>query len=130
MPDREKVMLGIEACANSDIMMHCSVCPYYEIHQRCVTTMMRDALALLKEQEARVLTIDNIETLLHKGSDVFIERRGLGFILPATVFRVGRNFIEFYGALMSERFDRYNRFWRLWTNRPTDDQRKAAVWNG
>lgn len=128
MADREKVLYALN-CRAIDTPATCAECSYYNAEWCCCNTkyIMKDALALLKEQEAKVLTIDGIETL-HKGSDVFIERRGLDFILPATVFRVGRNFIEFYGTPMSERFDRYNRFWRLWTNRPTDEQRRSVPW--
>ena len=130
MAKQEKIILGLKCHSFSEY--GCDDCPYNELfgvdNMTCVQHLTIDAIDLLKEQEARALTIDGIETL-HKGSDVFIERRGLDFILPATVFRVGRNFIEFYGNPMSERFDRYNRFWRLWTNRPTDEKRKEAEWD-
>ena len=55
MPDREKVINGIEMCISSD---ECSVdkCPYYIRPNNesglCWDRLMKDALALLKEQES------------------------------------------------------------------------------
>ena len=48
MPDREKVMLGLEYCALGD----CILCPYTE--SRCQEHLCGDALALLKEQEEKI----------------------------------------------------------------------------
>lgn len=50
--DREKVIKGLEHCSSS---LGCYECPYSEIDQRtieCQLELDRDALALLKEQEA------------------------------------------------------------------------------
>ena len=55
MPDREKVIKGLEMCLADEL---CDGCPYEEncfdtdIDNPWGTYVMRDALALLKEQEA------------------------------------------------------------------------------
>lgn len=54
MADREKVMRGLEACACDMRLMQCENCPYHTDKARCLTTLMRDALALLKEQEEKI----------------------------------------------------------------------------
>lgn len=54
MDDFEKVTRGLEACVGDLLLMQCSNCPYQTDKSRCVTTLMRDALALLKEQEEKI----------------------------------------------------------------------------
>lgn len=54
MPDREKVIKGLEAC--SDVYYGadgaCSSCPYSQTNgDRCLAELVHDAIALLKEQE-------------------------------------------------------------------------------
>lgn len=51
MLDREKVIHGLEACVSRTRLMQCKSCPYQTDKTRCVTTLMQDALTLLKEQE-------------------------------------------------------------------------------
>jgi hypothetical protein len=50
----EKVIRGLEACVCDSRLMQCANCPYHTDKSRCVTTLMRDALAMLKEQEDRI----------------------------------------------------------------------------
>lgn len=55
MPDREKVIKGLEICVGGDDFSVCmrNECPYIGGSQDgyCITNLERDALALLKEQE-------------------------------------------------------------------------------
>ena len=49
MPDREKVVKGLESCATGK----CEIsCPYHNVPQ-CTRAILTDALALLKEQEEK-----------------------------------------------------------------------------
>lgn len=58
MPDREKVMKGLECCIvrDPDAKRNCVECPYNHegiiTNAPCANGLMADALALLKEQEA------------------------------------------------------------------------------
>lgn len=52
MPDREKVIKGLEYCKHTD-GVECPNCPYWH-DDDCVETLHSDTLALLKEQEAVV----------------------------------------------------------------------------
>lgn len=58
MPDREKVIKGLECCCEHIKGMNCDHCPYdeeqTEIGQinQCTSALAYDALELLKEQEA------------------------------------------------------------------------------
>ena len=57
MPDREKVIKGLECCRDLDLTdMGCpDACPYYDDSNECgcclYTPLMNDAIALLREQE-------------------------------------------------------------------------------
>ena len=51
MADFEKVTRGLEACVCDSRLMQCANCPYHTDKSRCVTTLMRDALALLREYD-------------------------------------------------------------------------------
>ncbi len=52
MPDREKVMRGLECCAFGSLS-DCEGCPYY-IETRCSELLCSDALALLKGQDEEI----------------------------------------------------------------------------
>ena len=60
MVDREKVLKGLECCA---YWHGCKGCPYIEDCDRAegFTALARDALALLKVQEPRVMTLEEIK---------------------------------------------------------------------
>ena len=54
MPDREKVIKGLECCVTMpDIYPRCEECPYADAEGTCANLngLHRDALALLKAQE-------------------------------------------------------------------------------
>lgn len=56
MSDKEKVIKGLECCANS-----CSnACPYADIDDDCQGMLCKDALSMLKEQEARIKKYDTL----------------------------------------------------------------------
>jgi hypothetical protein len=49
MPDREKVIKGLEYC--EEYFNCCDKCPYWNGGTHCAADLAHDALALLKEQE-------------------------------------------------------------------------------
>ena len=57
MPDREKVIKGLECCKRKD-GNECKVCPYTE-SEYCTEDMVTDALALLKESVSQAV-VDQI----------------------------------------------------------------------
>jgi hypothetical protein len=87
---------------------------------------LKDALALLKEQEPRVMKVGEVRNWVNSDrvtrEPVFIEMRSgvCGWIIDDEVR-------EIPGAenLTS---DLYSRTWRCWTSRPTDTQRRTAMW--
>lgn len=65
MPDRDKVIKGLEACRKTD----CINCPYHAEEARAkaclIDELLKDALTLLKEQEAiePIIFSENIKML-------------------------------------------------------------------
>ena len=62
MPDREKVLKGLELCTDISGRL-CVSCPYYT-DTDCPEQLCADALALLKEQEERIgMLTDQIDAI-------------------------------------------------------------------
>lgn len=69
MSKYEQVVNGIECCAcNKTENESCCVCPYTDSPNSCIDELLKDALELLKEQQA-------IIERYHK-ADVFLEVHG------------------------------------------------------
>ena len=138
MADVEKVIKGLECCMAEK--MCCNKCPY---KGQCddggyyYSRAIEEALELLKAQEPRVMTLEEVKRLA-PDDDVWIEYHELdGWTISAVTVR------EIYDngilcRLQNPRFSfgRYNYYggdwlaWRCWTSRPTNEQRKAVKWNG
>lgn len=109
MADREKVIRGLAICSTPICRTDC---PYDNGKvSGCIVTLMKDALELLKGQEARVMTKDEAN-----GAEVtWLEVRGN----------------EPYATLYANTFkpESYGKYYRCWNYKPTDEQRKAVKWD-
>lgn len=132
MIEREKVIRGLEACSGG--IGSCDNCPYaYKGSMMCDrSSLMRDALELLKRQEPRVLTLE--ETIALCGEPVWLEEDTLQGSHGA--WGVVKGLHEQYKAVNigGARFTywpraKYGISWRCWSARPTEEQRKAAKWD-
>ena len=127
MEKREKVIKGLECCIlhDPDDKPRCESCPY---DGACVNRLKRDALKLLKAQEPRVMTLEEVKTaevVFMEFQDVITTR------IVDTWFGNGDGDIRLAG-MDGTRYmgkDAYNDSWRCWTSRPTDEQRKAVKWD-
>ena len=137
MPDRKKVIRGLEMCSiTPSNRVHCHKCPYNNgISIGCMVDLMKDARALLKEQEARVLSAEemaqiepdtvywgegnNVRNLWPMAfTDKAIEDSDSGFLKDS------------YGRIYEvELYNKGVMGWRLWTSRPTEEQRKVVPWD-
>ena len=54
--DREKVIKGLECCHNKNMLWQHDQCPYHGFDEDCESNLHADAIALLKEQEAKPMT--------------------------------------------------------------------------
>ena len=65
MVDREKVIKGLECHAE----VNCAECPYRDGWRTCPfgETLLADAIALLKEQEERIETLESLRRIEQEG---------------------------------------------------------------
>ena len=136
MADREKVIKGLECCA---IGLYCpdEECPYEkdkeEKQENCIALLARDALEVLKAQEPRVMTLNEVKALPAE-SDVWVEITGAKWSKPritATTIH-GNGGKEIFGWLHTFNFAAYGKEiygWICWTARPTEEQRNAVKWD-
>lgn len=121
MVNREKVLKGLECCLvfDEDWLYHCDECPYRATEDErkvidwcChLEELRKDALELLKEQEPRVLTLEEAK----KAEVCWLEQRGY----------------EPYATDDADTWNPeiYGKAYRCWSLKPTDEQRKAVKWD-
>ena len=104
-------------------------------------SMVADAIAMLKEQEPRVLTADELYLMEHKC--VYLERRNSQLYLTEPSIVIGTSkplaLCQYEYILMREnkisdvRYSNdYNKEtksgWRCWSAKPTEERRKEVKW--
>lgn len=138
MAELEKVIKGLEICIRVQDNEKCpDECPYRKDICYGTVGLMADALALLKAQEARVMTLEEIEDALY--NVVWLDIPGAenladGFSLIMAYSRKNGYVLldsPFGDNPSQDRFEYtdYNKTWRCWTSRPTDEQREAVKWD-
>ena len=89
------------------------------------------AIEALTAQEARVMTLEEVEALPYGHVLIETDKSGSLRWLDALLFCKNTNFsfdfitLEGRARLLGTE---YNREWRVWTSRPTDEQREAIPW--
>ena len=154
MTKRAKVIAGLEKLRDNVgcIDVHdadCKTCPYKDV-DGCCNAIITDALALLKAQEQevvnlttkvaelqtfvrepRVMTREEVEAMPYGHVLIETDKNGSLRWLDALMFCKNANFsfdfitLEGRARLLGAE---YNREWRCWTSRPTDEQREAVKW--
>lgn len=128
MPDQEKVMRGLGCCYNNN----CGACPYSAII-KCQHKLHSDALALLREQEPRVIELSEISPNIY----VWLEDRDDGTVFPlkgGVIDPDGDDYFRF-DADFGEDFVYYptgpfGKHWRVWDKCPTEEQMRDTKWEG
>ena len=134
MTKLEKVVNALELCTHPSCEGLCKYCGYNN-QPKCLIQKDIDALELLKVQQPRVLTW---KELIDVTDPVWYEERD-GISSWALCIDVTRGnayedmsyeFFENYdNSYIREYADKCNVYWRCWTARPTDEQRKAVKWD-
>lgn len=104
MADRVSVMSWLEGLTQDDWRQYHSDSEVQEI--------ARSALALLEEQEARTMTLDELTEIYVEFKGAFLPIRLSNFDLQKIIMSVDDGVC------------------RLWTGKPTYEQMKAVKWNG
>lgn len=130
MPDREKVITAMDCCMAGG---ECDHCPYARDNKQgyegCYQ-MHADALALLKAQEPRVMTLEEVKML---DSDYYYleSMRSPGKELREIVGAYGLTCVTWPSITWARQTmgdSGYGKTWRCWTSRPTEEQRRATPW--
>lgn len=134
------VMKGLGCCSQgakepyTPTIRYCAGCPYLKSKIPCTRALARDALELLKEQEPRVMTLEevaqNAYSYYHTPDSVkpvFVQFRDETYSDEALTppWRGGVN----QRALLKEP-NRYGMDFVFWTDRPSDEQMKGVEWVG
>ena len=139
MIDKKKVCKGLYAHGYKD----CRLCPYWGSgpydSSEC-RELAREALSLLREQEPRVITRWELKQFegspcWFESSSTYMGKNGF-WIIPAKLrsFFAG-TFMPYISVLdgMTDcgelGLSAYNKTWRCWTARPTDEQMEAVKWD-
>ena len=135
MAELEKVIKGLTAC--TDQKSGCEPCPYRKLpdDEDCASTLMRDALELLKEKQPRIYERSELQPFENTESVVWFEEKVSKEILPALIMTISEPYFARFLTVkngneetFSWTMDYYGKKWRCWTARPTDEQRKAVPW--
>lgn len=127
MIDRESVI--------RQLTQHIARADYIETDwMDCVSVpMLRGALALLKEQEPMVLTLEEANAVLQKDDVIWIEEEDghmFGGIRKEDYFEMqDGSLVDFDDLMEPEIANKYGKVYRMWSSKPTEEQRKAVKWD-
>lgn len=127
LADREKVIQGLEKCKTApEFKEECAGCPYDDGQEDCIARMSADALELLKAQEPRVMTKEEI---IGWEGYIWFEFNGMK-AMKTVLIDHGMVREPFRGDYPTKELSwgTCQETWRAWTSRPTDEQRKAVKW--
>jgi hypothetical protein len=119
MPDREKAIRILEGNYKNFVLRH---------NGELLT--VNELIALLKAQEPRVMTLEEVNAL--DWDYCYLEQERL----PGKEYRgmLGKYIMtcvtwpSITAAKISQGMDNYGKTWRCWTSRPTEAEREAIPW--
>jgi hypothetical protein len=123
---REKVIFALRYCREN---MCGPECPYYyddinESPADCILERVTgDVLALLKEQEPRVMTLEEV---IHSKDWVWYQWKNTHYGWAIAVNCDGK-WIEWEDST-TDQLCKYGEKWRCWTSRPTPEQMRDTKW--
>ena len=128
MADRGKVLRALKRHLLAPDDDECVGCPYFELEpHECERQLYADAVELLKAQEPRVLTLEEVLG----GDECWFEYINGSFGYADVVMQdnttalIYRTIVSTGEVLISD----YGKKWRCWSYRPTYEQRKAVKWD-
>ena len=129
MNDLRKVLKAWECCKNPFDRI-CEKCPFEKecCHDGIPDFVVAKAIELLKEQEARVMTLDEVKAF-DWDYCYLEEERSPGNEYRAVCGDYALTCITWpcIASMRTQHGDNnYEKKWRCWTAKPTDEQRKAA----
>ena len=144
MPDREKVIRALTFCCYDIHDGDCNPdCPYYDACSvgSPVPAVMYDALALLKEQKPRVMTLEEARETLRTAEFLYCEDKN-DDTRAGGLLRGVRNGSDYWDLINGEYMtpdcldegedleSEYGKTFRFWTSRPSPEQMRETKWEG
>ena len=110
--------------------------------QELMIQVVTEAIALLKAQEPRVMTLEEVKEKIGSGECVFTECEKEGQWMRygdarlsvdqgdscRIAFLISRCGDDPYVRWWMIYYENYNKTWRCWSHKPTDAQREATPW--
>lgn len=134
MPDREKVIQSLRRCIydpdpgqTKKEYISCDECAY---QRGCTHDLMRDALALLREQEPRVLTLEELKSIKtwNRNTPPYLWVEDItGRDNRWKYWRAIRESLNLPGTMGVQN---YGTVWRVWNLQPTPEQTRDMPWGG
>ena len=94
-----------------------------------------DAIALLKAQEPRVMTLEEVENAIdtvawEEEEDIVGNDRAHYVLIESYSRKAKKIWINFVGTIFAVDgdYDSYGKTWRLWTSKPDKATREATPW--
>lgn len=136
----ERVVNGLECCFDvqsgwKDAVWVCPACPYAKNEGKPCETLaplLDDALALLKAQQPRVMTLEELDDLRGRGQAVYFQDRDAAAKCQDAFFICCEHNVAWLKGetyTLHRYVAEYSKTWRCWTSRPTDEQREATPWD-
>lgn len=126
----EKAIRGLESLwmCISPVSHTCWDCPYQDNRVECKRRVVKDAIALLREQEARVMTLKELQAIgmswnRNTPPYLFVERRSLESRWMSWGFM--HDFVRLWGTMNAKN---YGSKWRVWNLQPTPEQMRDTPW--
>ena len=95
--------------------------------QELMIQVVTEAIALLKAQEPRVMTLEEIHGRMHVWLE-YIEKNEVVLAIGGDSCGGAKCFITEYDESVALKDRQYNLRWRAWTQRPTRTQMEAVPW--
>ena len=132
---RKRAIQGIECWiewadnSNDFDLNKCADCTYKK-EFRCLPLVMKDALELIKREEPRVMTLDEVHEMAW--DYCYLEEE----VIKDKVLQIysGKYRIKcitwpsIASCVLTFGDEAYGKRWRCWTSRPTDEQRAVTPW--
>ncbi len=128
MTNRENVIKRLEECLSASCRGF-RTCPYSDDPE---WDAVEAALALLREQEPRVMTLEEVRD---EAEYMFLEKRSstwsdlFGCAIRGDWNWYGMDLLLGEDDYIRGMWENYGKTWRCWTARPTDEQRKTVKWD-
>lgn len=129
---REKVIRGLECCLSPNDHENCPYDGIGKTYSHCLKQLVTDAFDLLREQEARVMTLEElqaIETPWNRNTPPYLWVEGRSATTESRWMSWGfmHDFVRLPGTIGVQN---YGLTWRVWNLQPTSEQMRDTKWEG